>query len=155
MPSFIIQKQKNVQSPSKSKQRAEFLKYSDHIVKKATMATAVTIANIKSHKPGGPTLKGHGGPGCREGTAVSSAANARDRMHDHASKLVKRTRLLQHASAFDLKRITVVGPQYGEGCTGDVEEGRALVSEDGAVWVASVPTAPSVGGRTTLMAFWS
>ena len=75
-------------------------------------------------------------------------------MHDHASNLVKRTWLLRHASACDLKRITVVGPMYEEGCTGDVEKGP-LVAADGAVWVASVPTAPTVGGGTTLMGFWS
>ena len=158
VPSFIMQKQANVQSPSKSKPRAGFLNFCGHIVKQATIVTAVTIAKIKFHKPGGPTLKGHGGPGCREGTALSSVANTGDIIHDHTSNFIKRIRLVQSAggaSAFDLKRITVVGPLYEEGRTGDVEEGRALVAADGAVWMASVPTAPTIGGGTTLMGFWS
>ena len=87
--SLIMQKQANVQNPSESQQNAGFLNFPDHIVKQATIATTVTIAKIKSHRPGGPTLRGHGGPGCREETALSSAANAGDIMHHQASKLIE------------------------------------------------------------------
>ena len=155
VPSFITQKQAKVHNPSKNKANPGFLKYSDHIVKQATIRTAITIAKTNSHKPGGPTLRGHGGPGCRKGTALSSIADAKGIMYDHARNIMEGIRFVRPASAFDSKRITVVRPLYEEGRTRDVEEGLALVAADGAVWVASVSTAPIVGGETKLMGFCS
>ena len=110
MLSLIMQKLLKVQNPSRSKPSAGSLNLWP--LKMQTMIImAVVMANMKLPRPGGPSLKGHGGPGCGVGIVLPSAAKAGDTIHDNASKQPKRLRdrdFVRLASDFDLRQLTVV-----------------------------------------------
>ena len=85
----MMEKQPKVQNPSKAQPHAGVLNLPGHIwaiENKAMMITTAMMANMKSQRPGGPSLKGHLRLGCDTVIALSSAAKAGDIIHDKASK---------------------------------------------------------------------
>ena len=155
MTSLIMLKQTQVQSPSDVQPHAGFLKLSGHIwaiEKQAMMKMVIMMANMKSQRPGGPSLKGHVGLGRDVGIALSLAAKAGEIIHDKASNRPKRFWILL-ASEPGLMQYLFVGSAFKEGRKDGLEEGRGFVAAIFTVWKGLVVTASMLEGGTTLTRF--